>query len=104
MNLNTSKPDLESLTKGKGFYNQKMSFIYSFISGISLSVAQIMLMKTKPYIHHSIDTIYVSLALTLVMPSFVLVDYSVYPTKFAVSGSELGYYVLSGLMTWCFHS
>ena len=42
--------------------------------------------------------------MTLVTPSFVLSDYSMYPTKFSVSGGELLYYVLAGFLTWIFHS
>lgn len=42
--------------------------------------------------------------MTLVTPSFVLSDYSMYPTKFSVSGNELAYYVIGGILAWCFHS
>jgi len=42
--------------------------------------------------------------MTLVTPSFVLSDYSMYPTKFSVSGEELLYYVICGILAWIFHS
>ena len=44
-----------------------------------------LLLKTRTYIHHSIDTIFVALCLTLVMPSFVLGDYSVHPAKYLIT-------------------
>ena len=38
------------------------------------------------------------------MPSFVLGDYSVYPTKFVIYKEEMLYYSVSGLLTFVFHS
>lgn len=68
------------------------------------TISQLLLEKTKPYIHHSIDTIYVSLALTLVMPSFVLGDYSLNPARFTIGGKQMLYYIVGGLLTFLFHS
>jgi hypothetical protein len=68
------------------------------------TISHLLLEQTKAYIHHSIDTIYVSLALTLVMPSFVLGDYSINPAKFTIESSQMIYYILGGLLTFIFHS
>jgi len=103
-NVNTTSADLESITKGLQYYNEKVQFLYALAASGLFAVSQVVLQRTKPFIHHSIDTIYISLALTLVTPSFVLSDYSMYPTKFAVSGNELTYYVVGGLLAWLFHS
>lgn len=42
--------------------------------------------------------------MVLVSPSFVLLNYSQYPTKFDVDRWELLYYLSSGVLTWLFHS
>ena len=98
------KTGLESQTKGLKYYNEKTQFVYSLAASILFTIGQAVMYKTKNYIHHSIDTIYVSLSMTLVTPSFVLSDYSMYPTKFSVSGGELLYYFIGGVLTWIFHS
>lgn len=103
-NVNTASTDLESITKGLQYYNEKVQFVYALAASALFAVSQVVMQRTKPFIHHSIDTIYISLALTLVTPSFVLSDYSMYPTKFSVSGNELTYYVIGGILAWFFHS
>ena len=92
---------------GLQFSNEKLDkdqIYYSVISSVLFTISQLLLEKTKPYIHHSIDTIYVSLALTLVMPSFVLGDYSMNPAKFTIEGPQMVYYMVSGFLTFLFHS
>jgi hypothetical protein len=42
--------------------------------------------------------------MTLVTPSMVLGDYSVYPSKMVIDGSEILYYFVSGMCTFFFHS
>ena len=42
--------------------------------------------------------------MTLIMPSFVLGDYSLHPDKFMVDRYEMLYYFVSGVCFWLFHS
>lgn len=67
--------------------DKEKQIYFSVISSVMFTISQMLLQQTKAYIHHSIDTIYVSLALTLVMPSFVLGDYSLNPAKFTIESS-----------------
>lgn len=93
-----------NFNKGPEFYNLKKQFLYSILSALSFIVSQYLLQHTSTYIHHSIDSIYVALAMTLIMPSFILGDYSVYPAKLTLSGDEMLYYFVSGVCTFFFHS
>ena len=92
------------MSKGRDFFSVKYQFIYSVISAISFTISQICVHELNHVIHHSIDTIYISLAMTLIMPSFVLGDYSMHPDKFMIDRYEILYYLLSGICFWVFHS
>lgn len=92
------------MSKGRDFFSVKYQFIYSVISAISFTISQICVHELKHVIHHSIDTIYIALAMTLIMPSFVLGDYSMHPDKFMIDRYEILYYLLSGICFWVFHS
>ena len=72
-------------SKGAVFFNNRYQFIYSAMSATFYTSSDYLLLKTRTYIHHSIDTIFVALCLTLVMPSFVLGDYSVHPAKYLIT-------------------
>ena len=93
-----------NFAKGLDFYSQRKQYLYSVLSAIFYANSQVLLEKTRPYVHHSIDSIYVSLAMTLVMPSFVLSDYSMYPAKMTIDSNEMLYYFVSGICTFFFHS
>ena len=92
------------MSKGRDFFSVKYQFIYSVISAISFTISQICVHELKHVIHHSIDTIYIALAMTLIMPSFVLGDYSMHPDKVMIDRYEILYYLLSGICFWVFHS
>ena len=102
MKYNTSENLLFS--KGATFYDNRYQFIYSAASATFLTVSDFLLSKTRIYIHHSIDTIYVALSLTLVMPSFILGDYSVHPAKYLITWNEVIYYSVGGILTCLFKS
>jgi len=74
------------------------------MSATFYTTSDYLLLKTRPYIHHSIDTIFVALSLTLVMPSFVLGDYSVHPAKYIITGWEILYYMIGGIFTCLYKS
>ena len=77
--------------------------VFAVLSVVFLTISVSLSLRLKEVIHHSIDTIYVALTLTLVMPSFVLGDYSVHPARLEIDRYEMLYYLLSGVSTWLFH-
>ena len=74
------------------------------MSATFYTTSDYLLLKTRQYIHHSIDTIFVALSLTLVMPSFILGDYSIHPAKYLITGQEIMYYISAGILTCLYKS
>lgn len=77
--------------------------LFAALSLLFLTISLSLSLRLKEVIHHSIDTIYIALTLTLVMPSFVLGDYSMHPARLEIDRFELLYYLISGVSTWLFH-
>lgn len=78
--------------------------VYCLLACFFYTISFSIFLKLKGAYHSSIDTIYIALAMTLAMPSFVLGDYSVHPARFMIDRQELTYYATGGLLTWLFHS
>jgi hypothetical protein len=74
------------------------------MSATFYAASDYLLLKTRPFIHHSIDTIFVALCLTLVMPSFILGDYSIHPAKYLITWQEIAYYIIGGILTCLYKS
>jgi len=69
------------IKKEDGYFNSPKQFVYSILSSIFFLIGHSLILKTKKYIHHSIDTVFTALALTLVMPSCIFSNYSNYPVR-----------------------
>ena len=78
--------------------------VYALLACFFYIVSFTLCLQLKATYHYSIDTIYIALAMTLSMPSFVLGDYSIHPARFMIDREEMSYYIASGLLTWLFHS
>lgn len=93
-------------TVGKGidYFSDSHQFMYGALSAFFFTISQCLVHELKVAIHYSIDTIYVALAMTLVMPSFVLGDYSAHPGRFMIDRYEMMYYAASGVLFFFFHS
>ena len=104
MQKNDGAVDGPLLNKGEMYYNENNYFWESLISAGFFTLSMILVRWTSLVIHYSIDTIYVALGMTLVIPSFILGDYSANPAQFAVNSSDLVYYFVGGVLTFCFHS
>ena len=72
--------------KGQKSHNTTLQLVYGFLSALCFTVSEVVLLKTRHYIHHSIDTIYVALALVLILPSCLFSDYSRSPAKYMIDG------------------
>ena len=72
--------------------------------GFTLSQSCCLLTPVRHFVHHSIDTLYFALCLTLITPSFILSDYSLDPAPYIVLPHELAYFAICGLITWLFVS
>lgn len=66
-------------------YNNMLAYIFGVICIASWSVATYLLHKSQVYVHYTIDNLLVSLFSTMVVPSFVLGYFSLYPTKLSYS-------------------
>mmetsp|Transcript_1784 Transcript_1784/g.1236 ORF Transcript_1784/g.1236 Transcript_1784/m.1236 type:complete len:104 (-) Transcript_1784:302-613(-) len=62
------------------FDNQK-AFIYGILCILSWSIANYILHRNSIYVHHTIDTMYVSLFNTIIVPSFIILYFSFNPTN-----------------------
>lgn len=96
--------DGTNVSKGRENFDNIAQFGFGLFAAVTVSASEILLIKTRPYIHNSIDTIYVALSLTLLMPSFALADFSRTPVKYDIDGYEVLYYFVGGVLTWLFHS
>lgn len=93
-----------SMGKGIDYFSDSSQFTYGALSAFFFTISQCLVHELKVAIHYSIDTIYVALAMTLVMPSFVLGDYSAHPGRFMIDRYEMMYYAASGVLFFVFHS
>lgn len=85
-------------------YNNKYAYIFGVIAVVCWSVANFLLHKQQVHIHHSIDTLFVSLFMALIIPAALLIYFSVNPTKLAYDMVQFLYFLASGVLTWVFHS
>ena len=79
------------------------SLFYAIGAVFCLSLAEIILLTTRHFIPHAIDSVYTGLTLVLIIPSFSLVDYSYDPGKLTIQSSQVLYFFLSGLAFWVYH-
>ena len=77
--------------------------LFPLLTGFSFAISCLMVLNLRDVIHFSIDTIYVALTLALVMPSFVLGDYSIHPGKMDIEWTQPVYCLVGGILTWVFH-
>ena len=64
---------------GTANYDNTRAFIFGILAVVCLAFANVILQKQKVYVHSSVDTFYVGLFSSLVIPAFVLGFFSFYP-------------------------
>lgn len=80
-----------------------MWFMLTLISLLSFCYSLKFVEQLRQTVHHSIDTLYFSLALVIIMPAFLMGSYSIVPSKLHFDTNTLFYYFISGLATWMFY-
>jgi len=80
-----------------------LSFLYGIIGLLLWTVATTLLQRQQHHIHYSIDTLYVSLFNSLLMPAFIFGHFSAYPTKLTYEGMHFVYFLIAGFLTWIGH-
>ena len=86
------------------YFDNRMAFIYGILCILFWSLANYLLHKNTIYVHHTIDTLYVSLFNTILVPSLVLGYFSFHPTVLTYNWEQFVYFAVSGFLTWLFHS
>jgi drug/metabolite transporter (DMT)-like permease len=62
-------------------FDNKAAYIYGILSIFCWAMANYHLHRLKIYVHHTIDTLFVSLFNCLVIPAGLLIHFSIYPTN-----------------------
>jgi ABC-type phosphate/phosphonate transport system permease subunit len=60
-------------------FDNRWAYVYGILTILCWSLANLILHKNKIYIHHTIDTLFVALFNTILIPAFILCYFSEYP-------------------------
>jgi hypothetical protein len=112
LNLCISYSGMVILYRGNGNYTNNLTeafdntraYIYGIICIIFWSLANYILHKNAIYVHHTIDTLYVALFNSILIPGLILVYFSFHPTSLSYNWEQFVYFGVSGGLTWVFHS
>lgn len=85
-------------------FDNMRAFIYGVLALFFWSVGNVILQKQKCYVNHHVDTFYVGLVTTLVVPACILVFFSMHQTMLSYEWIQFLYFIVAGFLWWLFHS
>nr|AAZ23862.1 hypothetical protein [Sterkiella histriomuscorum] len=85
-------------------YDNLKAFIYGILTILFWGFGNVILQKQKSYVNHHVDTFYIGLFTALIIPAFILGFFSLHPTRLTYEWIQFGYFIVSGVLWWIFHS
>jgi drug/metabolite transporter (DMT)-like permease len=85
-------------------YNNFSAYVYGVLAIICWGLANSLLQKQRAYVHHSIDTFYVSFFMSIIIPAFILGYFSIHPTNLTYEWIQFVYFGISGFLWFLFHT